>query len=127
MRRHRILVAYDGSPESFRALEQAADSTQHARAQLGVVTAMPLGVDAPSEVLHYLRDCDLEAVIHAASGDSAARSRESPIKAPDNTVYLGTRDGAVARTLAESLSRADGPGQRRHRTDKPDGMKGDDR
>lgn len=104
MNRHRILVAYDGSEESFRALEQAADAAQQADAELGVVSVMPLSVDAPREVLDYLRDRDLTATIHAPSGDPATEIARVTDQGAYNTVYLGIRDGAIGRTLAESVS-----------------------
>jgi nucleotide-binding universal stress UspA family protein len=105
MNRHRILVAYDGSEESFRALEQAADAAQHSSAELGVVTVMPLAGDAPGEVFHYLRDRDLVATLHAPAGDPATEIARVIDEGAYNTVYLGARDGAARRTLAESVSR----------------------
>jgi nucleotide-binding universal stress UspA family protein len=104
MNRHRILVAYDGSEESFRALEQAADAAAHAGAELGVVTVMPQLLDAPREVLHYLRERDLDATLHAPVGDPAAEIARVTNEGAYNTVYLGTRDNTVGRAIAASVS-----------------------
>jgi nucleotide-binding universal stress UspA family protein len=105
MNRHRILVAYDGSEESFRALEQAADAGQFADAELGVVTVMPRLLDAPREALRYLRDRDLEATLHAPIGDPATEVARVADEGAYDIVYLGTRDGPVARALRPSVSR----------------------
>ena len=104
MNRHRILVAYDGSAESFWALQQAADAAQHADAELGIVTVMPDLLDAPGDALRYLRERGLEAMVHTPVGDPATEIARLADDAAYHTVYLGTRDGAVGRALASSVS-----------------------
>jgi nucleotide-binding universal stress UspA family protein len=104
MNRHRILVAYDGSEESFWALQQAADAAQHAGAELGIVTVMPEVLDAPRDALCYLRERGLDATLHAPVGDPATEIAKVADDGAYHTVYLGTRDGAVARALAPSVS-----------------------
>jgi nucleotide-binding universal stress UspA family protein len=104
MNRHRILVAYDGSEESFWALEQAADAAQHADAELGIVTVMPQVLDAPRDALRYIRERGLDATLHAPVGDPATEIAKVADDGAYHTVYLGTRDGAVARALAPSVS-----------------------
>lgn len=104
MNRHRILVAYNGSEESFRALEQAADVAQHADAELGIVTVMPAVLDAPRDALRYLEERGLDASVHAPVGDPATEIARVTEDGAYHTVYLGTRDGAVARALAPSVS-----------------------
>lgn len=104
MNRHRILVAYDGSEESFWALQQAADAAQHADTELGVVTVMPDVLDAPIDALRYLRERGLDATLHAPVGDPATEIARVADNGAYHTVYLGTRDGAVARALAPSVS-----------------------
>jgi nucleotide-binding universal stress UspA family protein len=104
MNRHRILVAYDGSEESFWALQQAADAAQHSDAELGVVTVMPNLVDAPADALRYLRERRLEAKLHTPVGDPATEIARVADDGAYHTVYLGTRDGAVGRALANSVS-----------------------
>jgi len=104
MNRHRILVAYDGSEESFWALQQAADAAQNANAELGIVTVMPELLDAPHDALRYLRKRGLDATLHAPVGDPAAEIARVADDGAYHTVYLGTRDGAVARALAPSVS-----------------------
>ena len=69
MKRQRILVAFDGSEESFWALEQAADAVQTGGGELGIVTVLPHVsesrdvvavvpqlMEAPTQALRYLRD-----------------------------------------------------------------------
>jgi nucleotide-binding universal stress UspA family protein len=105
MNRHRILVAYDGSEESFWALQQAADAAQRSDAELGVITVMPELLDAPRDALRYLRERGLEAALHAPTGDPATEIAKAADDGAYHTVYLGTRDGAVARAIAPSVSR----------------------
>jgi len=104
MNRHRILVAYDGSEESFRALEQAADAAQLCDAELGVVTVMPDLVHAPTDALRYLRERGLDATVHAPVGDPATEIGRVADHAAYHSVYLGTRDGAVGRAISSSVS-----------------------
>lgn len=104
MNRHRILIAYDGSEESFWALEQAADAAQRANAEVGVVTVMPELLDAPRDALRYLRDRGLDAALHTPVGDPATEIARVTDDGAYHSVYLGTRDGAVARALSPSVS-----------------------
>lgn len=104
MTRQRILVAFDGSEESFRALQQAADVAESTDAELGVVTVMPPLVAAPGDAMRYLRDRGLEAEVHSPTGDPAAEIARVAEDGAYNTVYLGTRDGAVAKALIPSVS-----------------------
>jgi nucleotide-binding universal stress UspA family protein len=104
MNRHRILVAYDGSEESFWALQQAADAAQHGDAEIGVVTVMPELLDAPRDAVRYLSERGLEAAVHAPVGDPATEIAKVADDGAYHTVYVGTRDGAVARAIAPSVS-----------------------
>lgn len=105
MNRHRILVAYDGSEESFWALQQAADAAQHGEAELGVVTVMPELLDAPRDAIRYLRQRGLEAALHAPAGDPATEIARVVDDGAYHTVYLGARDSEVARAIVPSVSR----------------------
>jgi nucleotide-binding universal stress UspA family protein len=105
MNRHRILVAFDGSEEAFWALQQAADAAERSDAELGVVTVMPQLIGAPGDALRYLRDRGLEAAVHTPTGDPATEIARVADQGAYQTVYLGTRDGAIARALAPSVSR----------------------
>jgi len=106
MNRHRILVAYDGSEESYWALEQAADAAEHEGAEMGVVTVMPEVVDAPRDALRYLDSRGIVATLHLPVGDAAEEIARVADAGVYHTVYLGARDGSVARALA-----ANGPGR----------------
>jgi nucleotide-binding universal stress UspA family protein len=103
--RHRILVAFDGSEESFWALEQAADAAEQSSAEIGIVTVMPQLLDAPGDALRYLRERGLEGAVHTPVGDAATEIARVADDGAYDIVYLGTRDGAVARALAPSVSR----------------------
>lgn len=105
MNRHRILVAYDGSEASFWALQQAADAAERDDAELGVVTVMPRLVDAPRDALSYLDERGIVATLHSPVGDPATEIARVADAGAYHTVYLGVRDGSVARALA-----SDGPG-----------------
>lgn len=105
MNRQRILVAYDGTEESFCALEQAADAADNAEVELGVVTVMPPVTEAPEQALRYLGERGLEATLHAPVGDAATEIARVAEDGAYHTVYLGRRDGAVARALGPSVSR----------------------
>jgi nucleotide-binding universal stress UspA family protein len=105
MNRHRILVAYDGSEGSFRALERAADAAQHSDAELGIITVLPPLVDAPTEALQYLRGRGLKATVHTPAGDAATEIARVADERAYHTIYVGTRDGAVARAFSPSVSR----------------------
>jgi len=97
-------VAYDGSEESFWALQQAADAADHADAEVGVVTVMPDLLDAPGDALRYLSERGLEARLHTTVGDPATEIARLAHDGAYHTVYLGARDGVVGRALANSVS-----------------------
>ena len=103
--RQRMLVAYDGTEESFWALEQAADAADNAEVELGIVTVMPRVTDAPEQALRYLRERGLAATMHVPVGDAATEIARVAEEGAYDTVYLGRRDGAVARALGPSVSR----------------------
>lgn len=105
MNRHRILVAYDGSEESFRALERAVEVASSSEADIDVITVMPPVTDAPADALRYLRDNGIEANLHAPVGEPAVEIARVADEGAYDTVYVGSRDGAVARALAPSVSR----------------------
>jgi nucleotide-binding universal stress UspA family protein len=106
MNNHRILVAFDGSEESFRALEQAADVAMRRDAQVGIVTVLPPLVDAPRDALRYLRDHGLEATVHVPVGDPATEIARVADDGSYHTVYLGTRDSEIEGALDPSVARA---------------------
>ena len=66
---------------------------------------MPELLDAPRDALRYLRERGLEAALHAPVGDPATEIARVVDDGAYHTVYLGTRDGAVARAMAPSVSR----------------------
>ena len=105
MNRHRILVAFDGSEEAFWALEQAADAADGSEVEIGVVTVMPQLIEAPGQALRYLRDRGLNAALYTPVGDPAGEIARVAEGGAYHTVYLGRRDGDVARALGPSVSR----------------------
>ena len=105
MNRRRILVAYDGSEESFRALEQAADAAQRSDVELGIVTVMPELLDAPREALQYLRERGLDAALHAPVGDPAMQIAQIADDGAYDTVYVGTRGSALAPSVSQHVAR----------------------
>ena len=118
MKRHRILVAFDGSEESFWALEQAADAAQSGNGELGVVTVLPHVseardvvavvpqlMDAPGQARRYLRHRGLDADLLVPVGDPAAEITRVARQGGYTTIYLGTREGHLAGELGRSVSR----------------------
>ncbi len=105
MNGRRILVAYDGTEPSFRALEQAADAAEATGMALGVVTVLPPVVDAAAEALRYLKDRGIDATMHAPVGDPATEIARVADEGAYHTIYLGRRDGTVGRALGPSVSR----------------------
>lgn len=103
--RHQILVAFDGTEESFRALEQAADAAEAAGLGLDVITVLPPVVDAPEQALRYLKDRGIEAMIHTPVGDPATQIARVADDGAVRTIYLGRREGTVGRALGPSVSR----------------------
>jgi len=104
MDRQRILVAYDGTEQSFWALQEAAGSARADGAHLGVITVMPPIVHAPREAIRYLREAGLDAAVHVPVGDPAAEISRIAEEGRYSTVYLGTRTGAVGRKVGSSVS-----------------------
>jgi nucleotide-binding universal stress UspA family protein len=105
MNRHRILVAYDGSEESFWALQQAADAAQYSDAELGVVTVTPELFGPLRDALDYLRDRGLAAAVHAAVGDPATEIARVAEDGAYHTVYLGRRDDALGASVSQHVAR----------------------
>jgi nucleotide-binding universal stress UspA family protein len=105
MNSHRILIAFDGSEESFRALQQAADAAHRSDAELGIVTVLPPLIDAPQDALAYVRDQGLEATIHAPVGDAATEIARVADEGGYHIVYLGTRDQDIEGALYPSVAR----------------------
>lgn len=101
----RILVAYDGTEQSFWALQEAAEAARSEGAELGVVVVLPPIVNAPREALRYLRECGLEATFHEPVGNPVEEIARIAREGDYSTVYLGTRSGTVGRTLGSSVSR----------------------
>jgi len=105
MSRRRILIAYDGTEQSFWALQQAADAAQDPDVEIGIVTVMPKIVDAPADALRYLRERGLDATVHTPVGDAAVEIARVVGEEGYHAVYLGTREGSVGRGLTPSVSR----------------------
>jgi nucleotide-binding universal stress UspA family protein len=105
MNRRRILVAFDGSDASFRALEQAAQAAERSDAQIGVVTVMPAVVNAPGDALRYLTDRGLEAALYVPVGDPVTEIARVANEGAYNAVYVGSRSDEGEGDLPQKGSR----------------------
>ncbi|HEY7024538.1 MAG TPA: universal stress protein [Candidatus Limnocylindrales bacterium] len=105
MNKRRVLVAFDGTEQSFWALQQAADAATWSEAEIGVVTVLPPIIDAPGHALRFLREYGLEPRMHVRVSASAVDeiSRVASEGAYD-TVYVGRRD-PNERSADASVSR----------------------
>jgi nucleotide-binding universal stress UspA family protein len=116
----KILVAYDGSEPSKRALRTAATLGKAFGATIGVVSVVPRHTgrapidpwDDPkvhaSELIEartILRELGIEALLLEPTGDPALMIEKMAEKGGYDTVVVGTRDlGAVDRFLLGSVS-----------------------
>lgn len=101
----RILVAFDGTEQSFWALKEAADTAERLGVGVGVITVMPPVVEAPEQALRYLADRGIEATVHTPVGDPATEIARVAEEGGYRTIYLGRREGSLGRTLGPSVSR----------------------
>jgi nucleotide-binding universal stress UspA family protein len=105
MNERRILVAYDGTEEAYRALMQAADAALAKGAAIGVVTVMPKLTTAAADAAEILREHELEATVHTPIGDPATEIARVAHEHAYDAIYVGRREaGSFAQALEESVS-----------------------
>jgi nucleotide-binding universal stress UspA family protein len=106
MNTKRILVAYDGTEQSFWALQQAAEAAVATDAEIGVITVMPTILDAPGHALRYLGDLGLVPELHVAvNTDPVGEIARVASEGAYDAVYVGRRGDRVIRRGADSVSR----------------------
>jgi nucleotide-binding universal stress UspA family protein len=102
----RILIAYDGTEQSFWALEQAAAAAQADDVEIGVVTVLPRIVDAPGEALRYLFEHGIDAQVHTPVGeDPVGEISRLVAQHGYDDVYVGRRGDRFAGGFRHSVSR----------------------
>jgi nucleotide-binding universal stress UspA family protein len=107
MNARRILVAYDGSEEAYRALVDAAEAARATDAAIGVVTVLPRIGTALAEARQILMEQGLEPTVHTPVGDAATEIARVARAGAYDVIYVGRRDsGSVARDLERSVSQA---------------------
>jgi nucleotide-binding universal stress UspA family protein len=93
LNKKRILVAFDGTEQSFWALQQAADAATWSEAKIGVVTVLPPIIDAPGHALRFLREYGLDPLLHVrVSADAVDEINRVATEGAYDTVYVGRRD-----------------------------------
>ena len=116
----KILVAYDGTPPSKRALHTAATLGKAFKASLGVVSVVPrhpgrspvdpwddgrVHAEELVEARDLLRLEGMEAELLEPMGDPALMIERMAEQGGYDTIVIGTRDlGAVDRLLIGSVS-----------------------
>ena len=116
----KILVAYDGTAPSKRALHTAATLGKAFKASIGVVSVVPrhpgrspvdpwddgrVHADELVEARDLLRLEGMEAVLLEPMGDPALMIERMAEEGGYDTIVVGTRDlGAVDRLLIGSVS-----------------------
>jgi nucleotide-binding universal stress UspA family protein len=102
----RILVAYDGTEQSYWALQQAAQAAVATEAEIGVVTVMPTILDAPGHALRYLGDFGLDPELHVPiNTDPVGEIARVAADGAYDIVYVGRRGDRLVRRGADSVSR----------------------
>lgn len=118
----RILLAYDGSEQARRALDFAVELTKVAKAEIGVVSVVPvhagrIGVDPWDdrkvhsdelvEARRIITEAGLTAELHEPYGEVAeAIVRTAEAGSYDHIVTGSRHLGLVQRTLQGSVSEA---------------------
>jgi nucleotide-binding universal stress UspA family protein len=103
----RILIAYDGSEASYRALAQAVEVAQAEEAEVGVVTVLRPERSAADEAAAYLLERGFEPEVYTPVGDPASEISRVADEEGFDTIYVGTRGrGSLLRALEGSVSRA---------------------
>lgn len=104
----KILVAFDGSEDAYRALEQAVESAQALDAQIDVVTVLqPEVAAAAHQAAELLIDRGFDPEVHTPTGDPAVQIARLASHGGYDVVYLGTRGrGSLVRALEGSVSGA---------------------
>jgi nucleotide-binding universal stress UspA family protein len=106
MNTKRVLVAFDGTEQSFWALEHAAEAAVRADAAIGVVTVLPRIFDAPGQAARFLGELGLEAELHLpVSDDAASEISRIATEGAYDTVYVGRRDERDPSVIEDSVSR----------------------
>lgn len=116
----KILLAYDGTPESKRALETAKSLCKAFGATLAVVSVVPFHSgrspidpwddrDAHAQELiearELLREAGIEAQLLEPVGEPASAIEKIATKGKFDTIVVGTRgQGALGRMLQGSVS-----------------------
>lgn len=112
MRKHRILVAYDGSREAKHALRRAARAAAKSEAAIAVVTVrstatIPTLDKAAADAVRSLHELGFEATLYTPVGDPATEIARVARDGAYDAIYVGRRPtGSLARALLGSVSRA---------------------
>lgn len=116
----KILVAYDGGQPARRALDLAADLAQQFKAEVGVVSVVPVHLERVpidpwddravhaaelAEARVILAERGIEAVLYEPAGDPAGSIEHIAKEGGYDTVVVGSRGlGALSRFLQGSVS-----------------------
>jgi nucleotide-binding universal stress UspA family protein len=96
VRIRRIVVGYDGSPASQRALDAAADLVGYG-STLAVVTVQdgPFAHSAASQARTRLQERHVQAVYHQRAGEQAEQLVETAVRVGADLVVVGGSAGAT--------------------------------
>lgn len=101
----RILIAYDGSEASYRALAQAVEVAQSEEAEVGVVTVLRPERSAADEAAAYLLERGFEPEIYTPVGDPASEISRVAEEEGFDTIYVGNRGrGSLLSTGGQRLA-----------------------
>ncbi len=116
----KILIAYDGGQPARRALELAADLALQYKAQVGVVSVVPVHLSRVPEdpwddrAVHaaelaeartLLAERGIEAILYEPAGDPAVSIEHIAKEGGYDTVVVGSRGlGPLSRFLQGSVS-----------------------
>jgi nucleotide-binding universal stress UspA family protein len=104
MNQRRILVAYDGTDDAYRALMNAADAALAGGAAIGVVT-VSRGSAVADDAARILRNERLEAEMHTPVGDPATEIARVAHEHAYDAIYVGRREReSLERTLKRRVS-----------------------
>ena len=105
VRSRRIVVGFDGSEASHRALDVAADMVGYG-STLSVVTVQSgeIGRDVARGAREHLQQRHIEARYHAPAGEPAEQLVETATELGADLVVVGRRNRGPLRALLGSVS-----------------------